>query len=236
MDKNNQSIHISQLSFRWPGSQRDLLNIPELSIQQGESVFIHGSSGSGKSTLLNLFSGVLNPTQGNINILGQNITGLSKAKHDSFRADHFGVIFQQFNLIPYLTVMENILLPLSFSKQRQSKLANTEKDIHHHALEILKSLELDTEIISNRNITELSTGQQQRIAVARALIGSPEIIIADEPTSALDSGAKHKFVELLFNQTHKTNSILIFVSHDHSLADMFDKKLAMDSFTSEHTS
>lgn len=236
MDKDNQSIQISQLSYRWPGSQRDLLNIPELSIQQGESVFIHGSSGSGKSTLLNLLSGILNPTQGNLKILGQDITRLSKAKHDSFRADHFGIIFQQFNLIPYLTVMENILLPLSFSRHRQTKLTNTEKNIHHHVLELLKSLELDAEVVSNCNITELSTGQQQRIAVARALIGSPEIIIADEPTSALDADAKHKFIELLFSQTYKTNSILIFVSHDHSLANMFDKTLAMDNFTSEHIS
>lgn len=236
MEALKACIDISQLSFRWPGAREDLLSISKLSIQQGESVFIHGASGSGKSTLLNLLAGVLTPSQGDITILGKNITKAGKAKHDSFRADHFGIIFQQFNLIPYLTVMENILLPLSFSKYRQSKVDKNYLTIHEHALELLSSLGLNGQDIFNRNITELSTGQQQRIATARALIGSPEIIIADEPTSALDSDAKHGFIELLFNQVKKTNSTLIFVSHDHSLATMFDSTIAMKSFTSGNIS
>lgn len=232
MEKSKECIRISQLSFRWPGAINDLLNISEMSIQQGESVFIHGASGSGKSTLLNLLAGVLLPNQGSINILDQDITCANKARHDSFRADHFGIIFQQFNLIPYLTVLENILLPLSFSKYRQSKLHNNKTSNHDHALELLSSLGLNAQDVSNRNVTELSTGQQQRVATARALIGSPEIIIADEPTSALDSDAKHNFIELLFNETKKTNSTLVFVSHDLSLASMFDQTLPMKNFTS----
>ncbi|MFK7795609.1 MAG: ABC transporter ATP-binding protein [Gammaproteobacteria bacterium] len=232
METLKRCVDISQLSFRWPGASEDLLNISQLVIQQGESVFIHGASGSGKSTLLNLLTGVLTPTHGNITILDKNITKTGKAKHDSFRADHFGIIFQQFNLIPYLTVIENILLPLSFSKYRQAKVDNNGPSTHDHASELLSSLGLNSQDIFNRNITELSTGQQQRIATARALIGSPEIIIADEPTSALDSDAKHGFIELLFNQVEKTNSTLIFVSHDLSLATMFNSTIPMKQFTS----
>jgi putative ABC transport system ATP-binding protein len=232
MEMPKESIRVSQLSFRWPGTNSDLLNISELSIQQGESVFIHGASGSGKSTLLNLLAGVLTPKKGSINILDQEITSATKAQHDSYRADHFGIIFQQFNLIPYLTVLENILLPLSFSKYRQSKLHNNRISNHDHAIELLSSLGLNAQDVSNRNVTELSTGQQQRVATARALIGSPEIIIADEPTSALDSDAKHSFIELLFNETKKTNSTLVFVSHDLSLASRFDQTLPMRNFTS----
>jgi putative ABC transport system ATP-binding protein len=231
MDKPKECIHISQLSFRWPHSHDYLLHIPELSIQRGERIFIHGPSGSGKSTLLNILTGVLSPSQGVITILDQHITSMTKAQHDSFRVDHFGIIFQQFNLIPYLTVMENILLPLSFSKYRRSNLPTNIKNIHDHVLETISSLGLEANIISNRNITELSTGQQQRIATARALIGTPEIIIADEPTSALDSDAKHKFIELLFNQIKIYNSTLIFVSHDLSFATMFDRTLSMNDYT-----
>ena len=236
METPKGCIDISQLSFRWPGRHDDLLNIPHLSVSQGESVFIHGASGSGKSTLLNLLTSVLIPTRGDITILDQNITKAGKAKHDSFRADHFGIIFQQFNLIPYLTVMENILLPLSFSKYRQSKVDKSNLALHEYTLALLSSLSLNSQDIFNRNITELSTGQQQRIATARALIGSPEIIIADEPTSALDSDAKHGFIELLFNQIKKTNSTLIFVSHDQSLATMFDTTIVMKNFTSGNIS
>ncbi|MFK8027128.1 MAG: ABC transporter ATP-binding protein [Gammaproteobacteria bacterium] len=232
----SECIKISQLSFRWPGAATDLLNIPKLSIAQGERVFIHGASGSGKSTLLNLLAGTLAPTQGSISILDQNISASTKANYDSFRADHFGIIFQQFNLIPYLSVIENTLLPLSFSKYRQSKLAESKFTTYEHALEILNSLGLDAKNIYNQNITTLSTGQQQRVATARALIGSPEIIIADEPTSALDANAKHDFIELLFNEANKNACTLILVSHDHSLATMFDQTYAMNSFTSGNPS
>ncbi len=226
------SIEISQLSFRWPDTQYDLLNIPELSIQQGEKIFIHGASGSGKSTFLNILTGVLTPDNGRISILNQKVDHTNNSQYDSFRADHFGIIFQQFNLISYLTVLENVILPLSFSKYRLSRAS--ENKLHHseEAFNLLNSLGLSSEEISSRNVTKLSTGQQQRVAAARALIGSPEIIIADEPTSALDEDAKHGFIELLFNQTNKTNSTIIFVSHDHSLANMFDRTLSMKNFTS----
>lgn len=227
----SECIKISQLSFRWPDTTTDLLNIPNLSIAQGERVFIHGASGSGKSTFLNLLAGTLTPNQGTISILGQNLSASTRAKHDSFRADHFGIIFQQFNLIPYLSVIENILLPLSFSNYRQSKLAKSKLPTYDHALEILDSLGLDANKIANQNITKLSTGQQQRVATARALIGSPEIIIADEPTSALDASAKLDFIELLFREANKNACTLILVSHDHSLATAFDQTYAMNTFT-----
>ncbi|MDW3095762.1 MAG: ABC transporter ATP-binding protein [Gammaproteobacteria bacterium] len=228
MDKT--SIQVSKLSFRWPNSTNDLINISELSIQQGEKIFIHGASGSGKSTLLNLLTGALSPNNGKISILNQQVDRIKKSHYDAFRADHFGIIFQQFNLIPYLTVFENVMLPLSFSKYRLSKIRESKLNINDQIFSLLNALGLEHQSITNRNVTELSTGQQQRVAAARALIGSPEIIIADEPTSALDADAKHNFIELLFNQTNKASSTLIFVSHDHTLGDMFDRTLSMKSF------
>ena len=231
MANNQKCIQISELSFRWPESDSALLNISDLTIDQGESVFIQGKSGSGKSTLLNLITGVLTPNKGNITILGKSLN--DQKQNDQFRVDHFGIIFQQFNLIPYLNVVENIILPLSFSDRRKARLEVEHKSIQAEAIRLLDSLNLKGDNIQQRNVTELSTGQQQRVAVARALIGSPEIIIADEPTSALDADAKQDFLDLLFQESSRSNSALIFVSHDQALASKFDRKLSMKAFNTQ---
>ncbi|MEM8843624.1 MAG: ABC transporter ATP-binding protein [Pseudomonadota bacterium] len=228
MIDSQKCIQISELSFRWPESASALLNIPSLSITQGESIFIQGSSGSGKSTLLNLITGVLLPNKGNITILGSNLN--DQNHNDQFRVDHFGIIFQQFNLIPYLNVFENITLPLSFSMRRKTRLEIAHKSLKAEATRLLDSLSLVGDNIQQRNVTELSTGQQQRVAVARALIGSPEIIIADEPTSALDADAKQDFLDLLFQESKHSHSTLIFVSHDQTLSNKFDRILSMSEY------
>ena len=228
MTNFQKCIQISELHFKWPGSEQPLLEVSDLSIDQGKSVFIQGKSGSGKSTLLNLVTGVLSPNSGNISILGTNLA--SQKHHDQFRVDHFGIIFQQFNLIPYLNVIENITLPIAFSAKRKARLEIEYKSVRQEAVRLLNSLGLKGHDLQQRNITELSTGQQQRVAVARALIGSPEIIIADEPTSALDADAKQDFLDLLFLECKQFNSTLIFVSHDQSLANRFDLTLSMTSF------
>lgn len=220
-------IELSNISFQWPQSNLPLISIEHLTVNYGEHIFIQGASGSGKSTLLNLLTGVLNPTSGILSTLGQRLDSLSQSQRDQFRADHFGVIFQQFNLIPYLNVLENVTLPLSFSNYKYKRTELLSNNINDQALDILNALGISTKL-SKQNVTQLSTGQQQRVAAARALIGTPEVIIADEPTSSLDEDAKHDFIKLLFKEAEKFNSTLIFVSHDQSLAPMFNKTLRID--------
>lgn len=228
MSSSHPCIQLSDITFSWPNSEKPLINIPSLTINTGSSLFIQGASGSGKSTLLNIITGVLTPTQGTIKILRKELSKQNAQQRDQFRADHFGIIFQQFNLIPYLSVLENICLPCMFSKRRAARIEIAHETLTEQAHRLLDGLNLNAKEISSRNVTELSTGQQQRIAVARALIGSPEIIIADEPTSSLDADATKSFMDILFEQVNKTNSTLIFVSHDKALDNHFDQSISFD--------
>lgn len=213
-------IELHNLHYRWPGQARDTLAIRELHVSQGRHLFIRGASGSGKTTLLNLLAGILLPESGTLSILGQTLQTLSHAARDRFRADHMGIIFQQFNLLPYLSVLDNVLLPCHFSTRRKQQAGN----INNTANRLLDHLELGTQL-RNRPVTELSVGQQQRVAVARALIGCPEIIIADEPTSALDSDTRDGFLDLLFQEAHAQGSTIIFVSHDPHIASHFPQSV-----------
>lgn len=211
-------VELDQLRYRWKGQDKDILHIPELRITQGEHVFLQGASGSGKTTLLNLLAGILSPTSGSIRLLEQDMHKASPATRDRFRADHTGVIFQQFNLLPYLSVLENVTLPCHFSARRRDNAG----DMNESALTLLNYLQLG-ESVRNSVVTSLSVGQQQRVAVARALIGKPEIIIADEPTSALDTNARNRFIDLLFTQAEMQKSTIIFVSHDPQIAGRFPR-------------
>lgn len=215
-----QVIELEKLKFRWPKQPSDTVSIAELSIQRGEHLFIRGASGSGKTTLLNLLAGILTPTHGTLQVLGQNLPLMPQAARDRFRADHMGIIFQQFNLLPYLSVMDNVQLPCRFSKQRHQQAG----DLKQTAFRLLEQLGLKPEL-NQRPITELSVGQQQRVAVARALIGRPELIIADEPTSALDTDTRDNFLQLLFTEANSQGSTIIFVSHDPYLAKHFAQTL-----------
>ena len=222
-------LELSKIEFHWDENQPALLKIDSLNLNRGENLFIHGPSGCGKSTLLNLITGVLSPTSGEIKILGKNLFSLSQKNRDQFRVDHIGIIFQQFNLIPYLSVFENISLPCTFSWKRKEMLSIQKRNIFEESLRLLSSLGLKDENIISKNVTELSTGQQQRVAAARALIGSPEMIIADEPTSALDQDTKQGFLELLFKEAHSSNSAVLFVSHDLTLSKFFDRTISFDA-------
>ena len=183
-------VGLDQLRYRWKGQEKDILHVPELTIAQGEHVFLRGESGSGKTTLLNLLAGILSPTSGTIRLLEQEMHSASSTARDRFRADHTGVIFQQFNLLPYLSVLENVTLPCHFSSRRRDKAG----DVNASAISLLEHLQLG-EDLRNSLVTSLSVGQQQRVAAARALIGQPEIIIADEPTSALDTSTRNRFID-----------------------------------------
>lgn len=217
-------VSLSQICFSWNEKQPATLEFDALDIYRGEHVFIKGPSGSGKSTLLGLFTGIISPQSGTVQILNQQLNQLSQSGRDRFRADHIGYIFQQFNLLPYLSVIENVTLPCSFSKLRRQKVSG---ELSDNAIHLLERLRLD-EALLNKPVIELSIGQQQRVAAARALIGQPELIIADEPTSALDYENRTAFIELLMEEAEKAGSTLIFVSHDPTLEAMFDRNIRLE--------
>ncbi len=194
----------------------------------GDRIFLYGPSGSGKSTLLGLLGGVLSAQSGSINILGNDFTRLSQTQKDRVRADHIGFIFQQFNLIPYLSVIENVLLPCRFSKLRLSKVLTKSNHLRTEAERLLSQLDLNPSLW-HQPVTQLSVGQQQRVAAVRALIGKPEIIIADEPTSALDADRQASFLALLLRECADANAMLLFVSHDRRLASAFNREIDLTS-------
>lgn len=216
-------VEIRNLKFKYPSSTNLTLDISDLTIPKGTKVFLHGPSGTGKSTLLELLAGVLSPSEGQVKILNENLNELSSSAKDIFRSNHIGYIFQSFNLIPYLSVKENISLPLYFSKEKRHKVS-TENELKTIS-DLTKTLGIEQ--LLDKKITELSVGQQQRVAAARALIGSPELILADEPTSALDYDHREKFIRLLFSVAEKNNSTVIFVSHDKSLEKIFDRTISL---------
>ena len=222
-------INLKNVTFKWhKNDNAPTLSISELMIKKGQHVFLHGPSGSGKSTLLALLGGINTATSGDVVILSQNLNTQSNTKRDAFRADHVGTIFQNFNLLPYLTPLENVVLGCQFSKIRQRQALKHSTTLTKEAKRLLNALGL-SEQQYNKNVAELSTGQQQRVAAARAFIGSPELIIADEPTSALDTQNRESFIKLLFEQAKYSNSTLMFVSHDESLKPLFDRSVDLIS-------
>ena len=223
--KMMKTIEISSLEFQWQYSDSWRLKVTDFKIQAGENVFLYGPSGSGKTTLLDLITGIHTQENGSIKILEKEINRLSAKERDQFRADHIGFIFQQFNLLPYLNLIDNVLLPCYFSKSRQQK-AMTYGSLKKAAKELLSLLCIEESLFENL-ASQISVGQQQRVAIARALIGEPEIIIADEPTSSLDKDSRDVFIKLLLKQAEKSNSTIIFVSHDIELAKYFDKSISI---------
>lgn len=219
-------LQVTDLQFAWPG-QPTLLDIPAFSLQAGERLFLKGPSGSGKTTLLGLLGGVHQPRRGEINLLGQSLGQLSALRRDRFRADHTGYLFQQFNLLPYLSVLDNVTLPCRFSSLRRERALRQQPDLNTTAGHLLRELGLSDTTLHQRSANALSIGQQQRVAAARALIGSPELVIADEPTSALDTDSRDAFLKLLFDECAQMGSSLLFVSHDTSLATRFDRALSL---------
>lgn len=216
------AIEIDQLEFGWK-PQQTLLRVERFELAAGERLFLVGPSGSGKSSLLSVIAGIAPARTGDIRILDQDMGALSPARRDAFRADNLGVIFQLFNLVPYLTPLENVLLPCRFSPERRRR-AMANRSLADEGRRLLMALGLDGDVVS-RPSTELSVGQQQRVAAARALIGSPGLIIADEPTSALDTDSRDNFIQLLQKECEAANSALLFVSHDQALGEFFDRRV-----------
>ncbi|MFA3790020.1 ABC transporter ATP-binding protein [Aliiglaciecola sp. SL4] len=227
MTTKRWSIEFDNVTFGYPNqnaasladSQSLTIDIKKWQVEENQNVFISGQSGSGKSTLLNLICGTLKPTSGTISILGQAFSELSESKRDRFRAEHIGVVFQQFNLIPYLSVKQNIELAAYFGKGL--KIAPSETIIN-----ICNQLNLPSALLQ-KPASQLSVGQQQRVAIARALINQPELLIVDEPTSALDTSARDSFMQLLMDSAERYQFTLLFVSHDLSLAHYFEQHIKL---------
>jgi len=218
-------VDVQGLRFAWSGSTRACLDIAALQIAAGETVFLHGPSGCGKSTLLSLLTGVLLPQAGTVSVLGIPWQQLSASARDRQRVNHIGYIFQQFNLLPYLTALDNVLLPCRFSASRRAA-AERQGTLHAAAEHWLSGMGLDASQWQ-RPAHMLSVGQQQRVAAARALIGQPPLVIADEPTSALDEDSKEVFLDLLLSACANAHAALVLVSHDRRIATRFARQVAL---------
>ena len=234
MNSSENVIDCKQMTFTWPGDTRAVLDITQMSVARGQRVFLRGPSGSGKTTLLSLFSAIMKPVAERLNVSGIDLLTLDGARSDQFRAQHLGLIFQQFNLLPFMSVRENVTLPCRFSPERKSRAMASGGTLVEEADRLLAAMKLPAEVRSASTTMQLSVGQQQRVAVARALIGKPSLVIADEPTSALDTDSRSAFLDLLFSELDSSDASLLFVSHDRSLADRFDLCLDMQTINQSH--
>ena len=219
-------VALQDVRFRWPGAAALCLDLPALALAAGERVVLHGPSGSGKSTLLSLIGGVVTAEAGRVEVLGADLATLTQAARDRHRADHHGFIFQQFNLITYLSGRYNILLACRFSATRRARIAAAGATVGEELERLAAHLDLPSSLLAKPAAT-LSVGQQQRVAAVRALLGRPPLIVADEPTSALDADRQKAFLDLLLAECRDAGAALLFVSHDTRLAAQFDRQLAL---------
>jgi putative ABC transport system ATP-binding protein len=229
-EDSGHAVQLRGVEYLWSRKSPFALRIGCLTVRRGERLLLLGASGSGKSTLLSLVTGIATPVRGEALALGTDLAKLGSGARDRFRAEHFGIIFQMFNLLPYGAVVDNVVLPLSFAPRRRAHALRA-GGVQREAVRLLTALGLPAGIHAQAAAT-LSVGQQQRVAVARALIGSPEIIIADEPTSALDEDSQQAFLKLLFAQVEAAGSSLIMVSHDRRLARQFGRVVYLDELLS----
>jgi putative ABC transport system ATP-binding protein len=220
-------VRLAGVRFAWPGRHAFAMAIDAFALPAGERILLIGPSGSGKSTFLSLLCGIVAPQAGQIEVLGTDTAKLSASARDGFRAEHLGIIFQMFNLLPYGTVIDNVLLPLSFAPKRRQRAA-AKGPAEAEAARLLERLGLEAHLVRGPSTANLSVGQQQRVAAARALIGRPELIVADEPTSALDRDRQAAFLGLLFSEVREAGATLVMVSHDVSLAPQFDRVLRLE--------
>ncbi len=220
----NNVIEINDLIFEWKNKKQFSLKIKELKIQNKEKIIIFGRSGSGKSTLLNLISGILSPTSGTLYVKNIEINQLSQKKKDQFRANNIGVIFQQFNILDYLSPLQNILLPCFFTQFKK----HDKEYFYNRTFDLAEKLNIKKNILYQNNSKNLSVGQKQRIAILRAIINKPFLILADEATSALDENNKNDFINLLMNLCNEEKVTLVMASHDTSLKKNFDISINLE--------
>lgn len=216
------SLSISDLVFSYPSAKDGpVLHIKHWQLEEGGSVFVQGPSGSGKSTFLNILCGMLPTAQGEVSIFGNRLDQLNSRQRDQFRANNIGYVFQQFNLIGYLDIIDNIKLARQFRREQVADKQATRSSNEEIEL-LLETLNIDSQHW-HKPARSLSIGQQQRVAIARAFINKPKLLIVDEPTSSLDHKNRDVFMSLLMKKVAATKATLIFVSHDQTLSGYFSR-------------
>ncbi len=219
-------IKLANLQFAYPNSNF-VLKIASLEIQSGEKIAFVGPSGCGKTTLLNLLAGILLPDSGTIELHQTAVSSLSDAARRNFRISNIGQVFQRFELVEYLQVLDNILLPYLINKS-----LHLNDEVIAKAKHIANQMGLADKL--QRWPSRLSQGEQQRVAIGRAILVNPSWILADEPTGSLDPTNKLKIIELLFQQTEQNNSTLLVVTHDTAILKGFDRVIDFDTFRLEN--
>ncbi len=209
-----------QKAFAMPGGETvAVLDIDAFTLHETEQVALTGQSGSGKSTLLHVISGIMRPDAGRVRIAGRDITRLGEASTDRLRADTLGLVFQQFNLLPGFTAIENVLVAMSFGSGKPDRW---------RAADLLASVGLGHRL--HHKPAELSIGQQQRVAVARALANRPRVILADEPTASIDTAHQDQVIDLLTTTCAENDVALLVVTHSPDVAARFPKQLRLEDF------
>ncbi len=210
-------ISISNLDFHYPSGEFRLA-VPDLTVGDGETVAFIGPSGSGKTTLLNLIAGIRAPASGTVITAGSSIQSMSDAERRAFRVRHVGLVFQEFELLEYLSVLDNILLPYRISPALELTAA-----VRRRATELAEEVGLAS--LLGRYPERLSQGERQRVAVCRAVLPQPGLILADEPTGNLDPANKTKVLDILFAFAASQGSTLVAVTHDHDILERFDRSI-----------
>jgi len=223
-----QMVTIQDLYFSWPASDFHL-RVPHLQIPAGTSVAVTGSSGAGKTTLLNIIAGILPANSGTVTVGDTNLIGLADSRRRSFRLKHIGLVFQSFELIDYLSVLDNVLLPARISPAMRLTPA-----LRAHAQELLDGVGLAA--YASRSVTRLSQGERQRVAICRALLSNPSLLLADEPTGNLDPESTQRIVDILLHQVRQSGATLLMVSHDHTLLPQFDSVVDFNTLLASEAS
>lgn len=215
-------VELERLFFQYPDSQFRL-NIDNLGFSQGSKTAIIGTSGYGKTTMLNIIAGIITPQKGSVKVEDQIINALTDAERRNFRIQQIGFIFQDFKLIPYLNVMDNILLPY-----RINSSISMNNETLESAFSLAKELGIDDKM--KKYPAKLSQGERQRVAICRALLNRPSLILADEPTGNLDPENKRRIMDILFDSVERFKATLITVTHDHDMLKGFDRTIDFKQF------
>jgi len=207
-------------AFVAPGGEVvPVLDIDSFALEAGEQCALEGQSGSGKSTLLNVIAGIMRPDSGHVLVGGHDIARFDEASRDRVRADTLGLVFQQFNLLPGFTALENVLVAMSFGSVRPDRT---------RAADLLGAVGLGHRL--DHKPAELSIGQQQRVAVARALANRPRAVLADEPTASIDTRHQQQVIDLLRDSCRAEGAALLVVTHDPGVAGQFPRRMRLEDF------